>query len=95
MNPEAMITKGGPRGIIAKSRWIGNVTDLIDVGGSTSWDSVIDLVMSALRAFYSDLNGHIDRLDISANAVIYKSGTGTAATRSSRWATRSRTALSH
>lgn len=71
MNPEAMITKGGPRGIIAKSRWIGNVTDLIDVGGSTSWDSVIDLVMSALRAFYSDLNGHIDRLDISANAVVY------------------------
>lgn len=73
MNPEAMITKGGLRGMVQKSRYIGNVTNLIDVGGGTSWLSVIDNVMSAVQAFYADQSVYVsyEPLDISDAAVVY------------------------
>ncbi len=73
MNPEAMIVKGGLRGMLPKSRSIYNVTSLIDVGGGASWLSSIDRVMSAVQAYYADQSVYVypEPLDVSDSAVIY------------------------
>jgi HK97 family phage prohead protease len=72
MNDQALITAVKSR-IGGKARSIDGITGLIDIGGSPSWESIIDAVRVALRADVDVDDDHgIYIVDISASAVVYE-----------------------
>jgi HK97 family phage prohead protease len=57
---------------VQKTRTIGGITGLVDIGGSPSWESIEDAVRTALRAGYTEGDRSIYIADISATAVVYE-----------------------